>query len=177
MADIIFIIGITISLLYFILLLGKKNKSLPDSILSTWMLVISIHLTSYYLYTKGYWEIYPHLIGTTVPLPFFYGSLLYLYIYYSINNKPQLRKLDYLHFLPVVGTYLYMSQFYFFYSAEEKRLVDQGVIDDFGTFSTLSRIAIYLPSTRRISYFQPNLDKQWERQKYGRVFDAGTLLE
>lgn len=159
MADIIFIIGIFISLFYFLLLLGKKNKSLPDTILSVWMLVISIHLTNYYLYTNGYWEIYPHLIGTTVPLPFFYGSFLYLYIYYSIINKPQLRKLDYLHFLPVVGTYLYMSRFYFFYSVEEKRLVDQGVTDDFGTFSNILLVAFIISGVTYSVYAYRLLNK------------------
>ncbi|MEP1097639.1 MAG: helix-turn-helix domain-containing protein [Cyclobacteriaceae bacterium] len=141
MVDIIFIIGIFISLFYFILLLGKKNKSLPDSILSVWMLVISIHLTNYYLYSEGYWDVYPHLVGITVPLPFLYGSLLYLYIYHSVNNHHRLRKQDYLHFLPVISTYLYMFRFYFFYSEEEKRLVDKGVVDDFGTFSNVLVVA------------------------------------
>ena len=138
----IFTIGIFTSLFFFILLLNKKNKSLPDGILSIWMLVISIHLTSYYIYSEGYWDIYPHLIGVTVPFPFFYGPLLYLYVDYSIKDDHRLRKQDYLHFLPIVLTYLYMCRFYFFYSAEEKRLVDKGLIDDFGTFSNILVVAI-----------------------------------
>ena len=142
MMDMIFTIGIFTSLFFFILLLNKKKKSLPDGILSIWMLVISIHLTSYYIYSEGYWDIYPHLIGVTVPFPFFYGPLLYLYIQYSIKDGHQLRKQDYLHFLPIVLTYLYMFRFYFFYSAEEKRLVDKGLIDDFGTFSNILVVAI-----------------------------------
>ena len=140
--NIIFTIGIFISLFQFVLLLNKKSKSLPDSILAVWMLVISIHLTNYYIYSEGFWDVYPHLVGITVPFPFFYGPLLYLYINYSINNNHQLRKKDYLHFLPVVSIYLYMCRFYFFYSAEEKRLVDQGVIDDFDTFSNVLLLAL-----------------------------------
>lgn len=69
----IFTIGIFTALFFCILLLNKKNKSLPDKILSMWMFVISIHLANYYIYSNGYWEIYPHLIGITVPLPFFTG--------------------------------------------------------------------------------------------------------
>ena len=115
----IFTIGIFTSLFFFILLLNKKNKSLPDGILSIWMLVISIHLTSTYIYSEGYWDIYPHLIGITVPFPFFYGSLLYLYVANSIKGGPRLNKQDYLHFLPIINSYLYMFQFYFFCSAEE----------------------------------------------------------
>lgn len=139
---IILTIGIFISLFQFVLLLNKKSKSLPDTILAGWMLVIAIHLTNYYLYSEGYWEIYPHIIGVTVPLPFFYGPLLYLYIYYSIHFNHRLRKKDYLHFLPVAATYLYMSRFYFFYSEEEKRMVDRGVTDDFEIFSAVLIVAI-----------------------------------
>ncbi|MDH5400656.1 MAG: helix-turn-helix domain-containing protein [Cyclobacteriaceae bacterium] len=139
---IIFTIGIFIALFQFVLLLNKKSKSLPDTILAVWMLVIGIHLTSSYINSEGFWEIYPHLIGVTVPFPFFYGPLLYLYIFYSFNNNHQLRKQDYLHFLPVVSTYLYMFRFYFFFSAEEKRLVDRGVIDDFEVFSNVLLVAI-----------------------------------
>ncbi len=133
----IFTIGIFTSLFFFILLLNKKNKSLPDGILAIWMLVIGIHLTSTYINTEGYWDIYPHLIGITVPFPFFYGPLLYLYVAYSIKDGRRISRQDYLHFLPIVLTYLYMSRFYFFYSAEEKRLVDKGLVDDFGTFSNI----------------------------------------
>ena len=107
------------------------------------MLVVSIHLTNSHLYTAGYWEIYPHLVGITVPFPFFYGPLLYLYVYYSIHNT-HFRKTDYLHFLPVIMSYLYMFQFYFFYSEMEKRLVDQGLIHDFDTFSNIVLVTLIL---------------------------------
>lgn len=101
------------------------------------MLVIGMHLASTYINIAGYWEIYPHLIGITAPFPLFYGPMLHLYIVYSVKDGRHLSKLDYLHFLPIVLSYLYMSRFYFFYSTEEKRLVDKGLVDDFGTFSTL----------------------------------------
>jgi len=139
--NIIFIIGIFLSLFQFVLLLNKKSKSLPDGILAAWMMVISIHLLSYYLYYQGYWDEYPHLVGITVPFPFFYGPLLYLYVLYSIKNETQLRQKDYLHFAPIIIAYLYMFRFYFFYSLEEKRLVDKGLINDFDTFSNVLLIA------------------------------------
>jgi AraC-like DNA-binding protein len=135
--DMIFTIGIFTSLFFFVLLLNKKHKSLPDNILAIWMLVIGIHLTNYYIYAKGYWDQYPHLIGITAPVPFFYGPLLYLYVAYSISDRSTLRRQDFLHFLPVLLSYLYLSKFFFFYSAEQKRMVDQGLVDDFGTFSNL----------------------------------------
>lgn len=135
--DMIFTIGIFTSLFFFVLLLSKKNKSLPDRILSVWMLVISIHLFSTFLYMAGYWEIYPHLIGVTVPFPLFYGPLLYLYVSCSLKDMKHVELLDYLHFLPIVASYLYMMPFYFVYTTEEKTMVDQGLVDDFGTFSNI----------------------------------------
>lgn len=156
---IILIIGIFISFFQFVLLLNKKSKSLPDRILTVWMLVISIHLTSYYLNYQGYWELYPHLVGLTVPFPFFYGPLLYLYVLYSIKNDDQLNAKDYWHFLPVLIIYLYMCRFYFFYSVEEKRLVDKGMINDFDTFSNILLVALVISGMAYSIYAYKLLNK------------------
>jgi AraC-like DNA-binding protein len=139
--NVIFIIGIFISLFQFVLLLNKKSKSMPDKLLAALMMTISIHLTSYYLYYLGYWIIYPHLVGITVPFPLLYGPLLYLYILYSLKGENHLKRIDYLHFAPAILSYLYMCKFYFFYSAEEKRLVDSGQLDVSEVFNTLLLIA------------------------------------
>lgn len=112
--SVIFIIGIFISLFQFFLLLNKKSKSIPDKVLAVWMLVIGIHFTSYYLYHLGYWSVYPHLIGVTVPFPFFYGPLLYLYVKYSLKNETYIKRKDFFHFIPVILSYVYMLPFYFF---------------------------------------------------------------
>ncbi|MGW9686467.1 helix-turn-helix domain-containing protein [Flagellimonas sp. 2504JD1-5] len=140
--DMIFTIGIFTSLFFFVLLLGKKNKSLPDTILAFWMLMVGIHLASTYLYTLGYWDIYPHLIGITAPFPLLYGPLLYTYVVYSIKGGDKLEKKDYWHFVPFVLAYLYMSRFYFLYSPHEKRLVDRGEVDDFGLFGLILVVVI-----------------------------------
>ncbi len=142
--NIIFTIGIFISLFQFVLLLNKKSKSLPDKILAVWMLVISIHLTSYYLSLLGYWVKYPHLVGLTAPFPLLYGPLLYLYTLYSLINKKHIQRKVYLHFIPVILAYLYLFKFYFFYTIEQKRLVDSGEIDDFKIFSIVVVIALMI---------------------------------
>jgi len=134
---VIFNIGIFLSFFLGILLLTKRNKSLPDKLLSGWMFIIGIHLLSYFLYYQGYWVQYPHLIGITVPFPLLHGPMLYLYVLYSLRNDKFIRTKDYLHFAPAVLAYAYMSKFYFFYSAAEKTNVDKGLTDDFGLFSTM----------------------------------------
>ena len=128
-------IGIILSFFLSLLLFSKRNKSLTDNILSLWLVVIGIHLTSSFLYHQGYWEEYPHLIGITASFPLLYGPFLYLYVLYSIKSRHRLRKIDILHFAPVLLSYIYMFPFYFLYSAEEKIQVDKGLVDDFSIFS------------------------------------------
>ena len=155
-------IGIVLSFFLGILLFSKKDKVLTDTILSLWLVIIGVHLTSTYIYNKGYWDLYPHLIGTTAPIPFLYGPFLYLYVIYSIKNKNHLRTIEYLHFAPVLLSYLYMMPFYFFYSAEEKAQVDQGLVDDFGVFSLVMLIGIILSG---IGYSVLSYRKLVQREK------------
>ncbi len=155
-------IGIVLSFFLGILLFSKKDKTLTDNILSIWLIAIGIHLTGYFLNYKGYWEVYPHLIGITAPFPFLYGPFLYLYVLHSIKSKNHLQKTDYMHFAPALISYLYMIPFYFFYSAEEKVQVDKGLINDFSVFSNLILIGFILSG---ITYAILAYRKLLQRQK------------
>lgn len=135
----LFIIGIFFSFFLQILLFSKKNKTIADKILGTWMLVIGLHLLSYYAYSLGYWDKYPHLTGITHPFPLLHGPFLYLYVVFSIRKTQGFRKKDFLHFLPAILSYLYMLPF-FMYSEEQKRLVDSGQLTDFRVFMMLSLV-------------------------------------
>lgn len=164
--DVIFIIGIFLSFFQSFLLFKKKYKSLPDKLLAVWMGIIGIHLLNYYLYLLGYWTLYPHLIGVTVPVPLLHGPMLYLYVLYSLRDKQSLRKKDYLHFTPAMLGYLYMFRFYFFYSAEEKVMVDKGLVDDFSLFSNILLILFV------ISGFAYPLLSYKKLAKYKRLIDT-----
>jgi len=133
--------GIILSLFLCILLLNKRNKSLPDKILALGFCAVGMHLLSYHLYFLGYWDKYPHLIGITVPFPLLYGPILFLYTQYSLKPDSSLAKKDYLHFTPAIFSYLYMFKFYFFYSGEQKLSVINGVVDDFGLFTSILLVA------------------------------------
>ncbi len=124
------------------LLLTKKNKAVTDKILAVWVAVMGIHLLGYYYNIIGYWEKYPHFIGVTAPVPLFHGPLLYLYCLYALRDERKIRRVDYLHFIPGMAAYLYMWNFFFYYTAEEKVWVDKGEINDFSTFSILLLVAI-----------------------------------
>jgi AraC-like DNA-binding protein len=140
----IFTIGIFMSFFIAFLLLTKKNKALSDKILALWVIVIGLHLLNYYLSQVGYWEKYPHLVGIAAPFPLLHGPLLYLYTLYSLRSDATLRKIDYLHFAPVIIAYLYMSNFFFFYTAEEKAMIDTGESSDFAVFTAILLIAFII---------------------------------
>ncbi len=142
--EVIFISGIFLSFFIALLLLTKKQKALTDKILAVWIFVIGIHLLGFYFYQKGYWEIYPHLIGTTSPFPLLHGPMLFLYTLYSLRNDRKLRRVDYLHFTPFVASYLYMSNFFFFYTPQEKLMLIIGEIQDYRTFSIISLVAMLI---------------------------------
>jgi AraC-like DNA-binding protein len=140
----LFTVGIFFSFFLSLLLARKKEKSISNKILAVWMFAIGIHLTNYYLYSLGYWTRYPHMVGITIPLPLLHGPLLFLYTLYSLREDKRLREIDLLHFVPAALTWLYMTRFYFFYTAEQKILVDTGQIDDFAFFTTLCLVAFII---------------------------------
>jgi len=142
--EVILISGIFLSLFIVVLLLTKKQKALTDKILAVWLTIIGIHLLGYYYNQIGYWEIYPHLVGVTAPLPLLHGPMLFLYTLYSLRNDNKIRLADYLHFAPVVASYLYMSPFFFFYSIAEKRMLDNGEIEDYSIFAIILLVAILI---------------------------------
>jgi len=140
----IFTIGIFMSFFIAFLLLTKKNKALSDKILAIWVIVIGIHLLNYYLHQMGYWEKYPHLVGIGAPFPLLHGPLLYLYTLYSLRTDASFRRMDYLHFMPTILAYLYMFNFFFFYTAEEKAMIDSGESSDFAVFTAILLVAFII---------------------------------
>lgn len=141
----IFTIGIFLSFFLQFLLLTKPNKSLSDKLLALWMFIIGMHLFSFFLYSQGYWDTYPHLVGVHHPLPLLYGPMLYLYILYSLRPDQQFKRSDFLHFFPALGFYLYMVPFFFFYTSERKAMVNDGLVDDYSMFMTFS-LVVFLVS-------------------------------
>ncbi|NQU52886.1 MAG: AraC family transcriptional regulator [Bacteroidetes bacterium] len=141
---VILISGIFLSFFILILLLTKKQKALTDKILAFWMAIIGIHLLGFYYNQLGYWEIYPHLIGVTAPFPLLHGPMLFLYTLYSLREDRRIRLVDYLHFTPTLAAYLYMSNFFFFYTPEEKRMLNHGEINDYMVFSLIILIAMLI---------------------------------
>lgn len=140
----VFTIGIFLSFFLQFLLFSKKKASISDRILALWMFVFGLHIFSYYLHWLGYWEIYPHLSGIHHPFPLLHGPFLYLYVLFSVKSVQRFQWWNYLHFAPAVLFYLYMIPFLFFYTEEQKLMVNHGVIDDYSGFITFSIFAFII---------------------------------
>lgn len=95
----LYIIGIFIAFFLALIILTKKGRSLPDTFLGIWMLVIGIHLFVYYSFVSGLIFQYPALIGFNIPYPFLHGPLLYLYTEALTNPEKFETKKWLLHFI------------------------------------------------------------------------------
>lgn len=140
----IFTIGIFLCFFLQFLLLSKKKASTSDRILAVWMFVFGLHIFSYYLHWLNYWDIYPHLSGIHHPFPLLHGPFLYLYILFSVRRNQRFNWQNYLHFLPALLFYVYMMPFLFFYSEEQKLMLNRGEIDDYSAFITFSIFAFII---------------------------------
>ncbi|WP_212906365.1 helix-turn-helix domain-containing protein [Capnocytophaga stomatis] len=193
----IFTIGIFLSLFLAFLLFTKRNKTLSDTVLSIWMLFISIHLLSYNLYYLGYWKVYPHLVGLTHPFPLLHGPFLYLYIVFSLRSDQKFRRKDMLHFLPFVIDYLGMFPFIFGYTAQQKLLMDsQDINSEYQWFFIISLVSFVISgitypvlSYRKITKYQQLINENFAYEEgislrwlkvfimgLGIIFLVGTII-
>ncbi|MFK8269654.1 helix-turn-helix domain-containing protein [Capnocytophaga stomatis] len=193
----IFTIGIFLSLFLAFLLFTKRNKTLSDTVLSIWMLFISIHLLSYNLYYLGYWKVYPHLVGLTHPFPLLHGPFLYLYVVFSLRSDQKFRRKDMLHFLPFVIDYLGMFPFIFGYTAQQKLLMDsQDINSEYQWFFIISLVSFVISgitypvlSYRKITKYQQLINDNFAYEEgislrwlkvfimgLGIIFLVGTII-
>ncbi|NRB53152.1 MAG: helix-turn-helix transcriptional regulator [Saprospiraceae bacterium] len=122
------IIGLSISVFIFVILLLKRNKELSDKILTTWLGYISLHIFLYYLHSSGLVFQYPILIGVILPLPVLHSVLLYLYARELTYKDAFTHKAWPLHFLPIVLLFLLLIPFLSLSAAEKEAIfVNDGV--------------------------------------------------
>lgn len=117
----IYQIGFVITFFLAFLLLSKSRKTMADKILFFWLIIIGFHLFLFYLFYNKIDSEYPYLLGINIPLPLFHGPFLYLYTK-AITNQLKNWKINLLHFLPAIISYLSLIDF-FQLSAKEKILL------------------------------------------------------
>jgi AraC-like DNA-binding protein len=121
---VIYLVGAGLALFLNLLLLGKKNKTLADKVLASWLFVMMLHLCMF-AFSKLNW--YPELLGLDLPLPILHGPLLYLYTVALTRNRITIRESVFNLAIPAVF-YLYLIPFILL-PVEQKTFVyqNQGV--------------------------------------------------
>ncbi len=71
--------GIFIAFFLSLLIFTKQGRNRADNVLGIWMIVIGIHLFSYYCFKTGIIFTYPFIVWLNFPLPYLHGPLLFLY--------------------------------------------------------------------------------------------------
>lgn len=114
------IIGLSISVFIFVILLLKRNKALSDKILTIWLGYISLHILLYYMHSSGSVFQYPVLIGVILPLPVLHSVFLYLYARELTYQDAFKSKNWPIHFLPIVLLFLLLIPFLSLPAAEKE---------------------------------------------------------
>jgi AraC-like DNA-binding protein len=100
--------GIFIAFFLSLLILTKRGRNRADTILGCWMIIIGIHLFSYYCFKTGIILTYPFIVWLNFPLPYLHGPLLFLYTFSLTSPTPfHFRKVGAHFILPVFILCLY----------------------------------------------------------------------
>lgn len=107
----LYLTGIIITFFLAVILIGKKNKSDADHVLTIWLICLGLHLTLFYLIFTGKYIDFPYFLGVEIPMPLVHGPLLYLYVS-SLTHQIVYKPHRLIHFLPALITYLFLIPFY-----------------------------------------------------------------
>tara|TARA_R110000868_G_scaffold131361_4_gene341404 strand:- start:3339 stop:4481 length:1143 start_codon:yes stop_codon:yes gene_type:complete len=131
----LYLIGVIITFFLAFILGSKNNKTIPDRILFVWLLFLGIHLYLFYLLFTNQIYQYPNLLGISIPLPLMHGPFLFLYTA-SLTNQIKNFKIQFLHFLPCILSYLFLIKF-FNLNSEEKVQIYQHDGQGYETFMSI----------------------------------------
>ena len=140
----IFIAGISIALFISALLLVKKDKSKSDLFLLLWMLLNVAHLGFYYLNYSGSLFDYPNLLGIQLPFPLLQGVLLYFYVSSVTNQTPKKKWIPFLHLIPALLAYLYLTTFFILPEAEKIQIFKQQGGEEHAIFMGILQLSVFL---------------------------------
>ncbi len=106
--NIILILGAAQGFLLAILILLKHGRLYANRFLGSLMLFYSIILVDLLLQDLGFYANRPHLKFIGLGFPFVVGPLHYLYAKYLVYPSRKLRKIEWLHFLPLLLFKIYL---------------------------------------------------------------------
>jgi len=162
---IIIAIGFIQAFFFTILALTKKKKEIADYILVALFLILCVHLGVNYIMLSDYIEEYPHFIGTSGPLSFLYGPLLFFFIRNYISDKHSFKPKYLLHFVPFIADYIYNSLHFYFQSGDQKIIAFHEILSGKPDFEiaislvlrSLSPLVYCLWSVKVLSVHRKNL--------------------
>lgn len=138
----IYIVGVIITFFLSIILLTKRQKSMADKILFTWLCVILVQLILFALISSKEYLRFPYLLGLDIPLPLLHGPFLFLYTSALTNGRATTTKIL-LHFVPYVLALLSIIPFLLL-SLEDKISIYQNEGKGYETLSTIIFLGIIL---------------------------------
>lgn len=168
----IFIAGISIALFIASLLFVKKDKAKADIFLFLWMVLISIHLTIFYLHFTEIIYDYPYLLGWKFPLPLLHGVMLYYYVSSVTNQFPQNKLIAYAHLTPPILTIIYLIPFVLL-PAEQKIEVFKNEGKGYESFMQITLIATFISGVVYViwSSILLNFHKKRIRDEFSNIED------
>ncbi len=134
--------GFFIAIFISLILASKKNKSDADFILFSWLLVIAIHLISFYFFTIYHGGKYPLIASLSMPLSLVHGPFLFLYTSKKTSGK-SFTFYDLLHFTPLILWFVFTFNFYFLSPKKQIEVfINQG--KEFDTQNMIRVVITYL---------------------------------
>jgi AraC-like DNA-binding protein len=124
----IYAIGIFLAFFLSVLLFSKKRRTLADSILGIWLMVIGIHTAFFYTHFTGAIKDYPFLLGVDAAFPFLHCPLFYFYAVALIKPDRFQSKYWLGHFLIPCLIYVYLIPFFFTSNAYKVYLIENGIV-------------------------------------------------
>ncbi|MBT7864323.1 MAG: AraC family transcriptional regulator [Gemmatimonadetes bacterium] len=97
--DVILLLGCIQAFFLTALLLSKRGRSLPDSILAVWLGHIGVHLLVYFLARRAI-PVSPMILNLNGVLPLLQGPYLFLYVASLVHPDFQFRRWWTIHLLP-----------------------------------------------------------------------------
>lgn len=113
-------IGFIQAFFFAMLALTKKNKEVADYILALLFLTLCYQLGVNYVMFSGNIYDFPHLIGTSGPLSFLYGPLLFFFIINYISEKHVFKPKNLLHFVPFLADHIFNLFHFYFETGQQK---------------------------------------------------------
>ncbi|MBL7791206.1 MAG: AraC family transcriptional regulator [Saprospiraceae bacterium] len=150
-----------------VVLLTKRGRVTHDYLLALWLASMGYVLFGYSLVYSGAHVDNPTLTVIGMPLPLMQGPFLFLYTKYSIRNI-NFRKIDLLHFLPVMFSFVVLFGSFFLMPQPERVEVfrQQGKGYETQLMINLAGIylsgLVYIPVTlRMLIHYRKNLKNEF----------------